>query len=110
MLIVEDIALIRMTTVDMVEQLGFIVSEAGDGNEAMAALQSDPDIAIMLTDLGLPGMSGRDLVAKASALRPELKIIIVSGYSSESEGGELARFAHLMKPFDIEQLRRALGA
>jgi signal transduction histidine kinase/DNA-binding response OmpR family regulator/CHASE3 domain sensor protein len=109
-LIVEDVALIRMTTVDMVEQLGFIVSEAGDGNEAMAALQGDPDIAIMLTDLGLPGMSGRDLVAQASALRPELKIIIVSGYSSESDGGELARFAHLMKPFDIEQLRRVLGA
>jgi signal transduction histidine kinase/CheY-like chemotaxis protein/CHASE3 domain sensor protein len=109
-LVVEDVPLIRMTTVDMVDQLGFIVSEAGDGNEAMAALQGDADIAIMLTDLGLPGMSGRDLIAQASMLRPELKIIIVSGYASEGEGGELARFARLMKPFDIEQLRRALGA
>ena len=107
-LIVEDMPLIRMTTVEMAEQLGFTVAEAGDGNEAMSLLQGDPTIAIMLTDLGLPGMSGRDLVAQATVLRPDLKIVIVSGYSSEQEGGELARFAHLMKPFDIEQLRRVL--
>ncbi|HEX4861658.1 MAG TPA: response regulator, partial [Rhizomicrobium sp.] len=109
-LIVEDVPLIRMTTVEMAEQLGFAVAEAGDGNEAMSVLQGDPAIAIMLTDLGLPGMSGRDLVAQAVLLRPDLKIVIVSGYSSEREGGDLARFAHLMKPFDIEQLRRVLGA
>jgi len=107
-LIVEDLALIRMTTVEMVEQLGFAVAEAGDGNEALSVLQGDPTIAIMLTDLGLPGMSGQDLVAQATLLRPDLKIVIVSGYSSEHDGGVLARFAHLMKPFDIEQLRRVL--
>jgi signal transduction histidine kinase/DNA-binding response OmpR family regulator len=109
-LVVEDVPLIRMTTVEMVEQLGLAVTEAGDGNEAMAAIQADPGITIMLTDLGLPGMSGRDLVAQVSSLRPDLKIVIVSGYSSETEGGELSRFAHLMKPFDIEQLRRVLEA
>jgi signal transduction histidine kinase/DNA-binding response OmpR family regulator/CHASE3 domain sensor protein len=109
-LVVEDVALIRMTTVEMVEELGFTVVEAGDGNEAISVLKADPAITIMLTDLGLPGMSGRDLVAQASALRPELKIVIVSGYSSAQEGGELARFTHLMKPFDIEQLRRTLEA
>ena len=55
-------------------------------------------------------MNGRQLVEEAARLRPDLKVIIASGYSTDSEGGELARFAHLMKPFDIEQLRRALGA
>src|SRR6185312_14914036 len=61
-LVVEDVALIRMTTVDMVEQAGFAVAEAADGTEALAILDGDPAITILLTDLGLPGMSGRQLV------------------------------------------------
>jgi CheY-like chemotaxis protein len=109
-LVVEDEALIRMTTVDMVEQLGFTAAEAGDGTQALAALAGDPDIAILLTDLGLPGMSGRQLVEEALRQRPALKVIIASGYSTES-GEDWAlkkQIVYLNKPFDLAQLRRAL--
>ena len=109
-LVVEDEALIRMTTVDMVEQLGFTAAEAGDGTQALAALAGDPDIAILLTDLGLPGMSGRQLVEEALRQRPALKVIIASGYSTES-GEDWAlkeRIVYLSKPFDLAQLREAL--
>jgi len=108
-LVVEDIALIRMTTVEMVEEIGFSAAEAGTGPEALALLESDAGIGVLLTDLGLPGMSGRELVEHALRLKPDLKIIIVSGYASEQDAGKFSgRFAYLMKPFDIEQLRRVL--
>ncbi len=86
-LVVEDVMLIRMATVDMVEQIGFQATEAGDGAEALAILQKDPDIEILLTDLGLPGMNGRQLVEEARRLRPDLKVIIASGYSAEMAAG-----------------------
>ncbi|MES2474106.1 MAG: response regulator, partial [Pseudomonadota bacterium] len=112
-LVVEDVALIRMTTVDMVEQIGFVTAEAGDGAEALAILQNDAAIDILLTDLGLPGMNGRQLVEEALRLKPGLKIIIASGYSTnEDEGGAKlpATVGYLTKPFDMQQLRRALEA
>ena len=109
-LVVEDVMLIRMATVDMVEQIGFQATEAGDGAEALAILQKDPDIEILLTDLGLPGMNGRQLVEEARRLRPGIKVIIASGYSTENiAGGKLdGDITYLTKPFDLGQLRRAL--
>ncbi|HVZ28736.1 MAG TPA: response regulator, partial [Rhizomicrobium sp.] len=63
----------------------------------------------LLTDLGLPGMSGRELVEEALRLKPSLKVIIASGYSSAKDAPSGA-VSHLAKPFDLEQLRRALEA
>ena len=74
-LVVEDVALIRVTTIDMVEQLGFEAVEAADAHEALSLLQQDDAIAILLTDLGLPGMSGRQLVEEALRLKPSLKVV-----------------------------------
>jgi signal transduction histidine kinase/DNA-binding response OmpR family regulator len=111
-LVVEDVVLIRMTTVDMLEQLGFTALEAGDGAEALAILAGEPDIGILLTDLGLPGMNGRQLVEEALRQRPDLKVIIASGYSTEREESDALkdRVAHLTKPFDMAQLKQALLA
>lgn len=110
-LVVEDVALIRMTTVDMVEQLGFAPLEAGDAPQALAILHADPTIAVLLTDLGLPGMNGRQLVEETLKLRPGIKVIIASGYSTEAEEGEALKnkVAYLTKPFDLAQLKRALA-
>ncbi|HZQ40778.1 MAG TPA: response regulator, partial [Rhizomicrobium sp.] len=108
-LVVEDVALIRMATVDMVEQLGFGVAEAGDGPEALALLQKDSDIDTLLTDLGLPGMTGQDLVQEARKLRPGLKVIVASGYSTERQMAESENVVSLVKPYDLAQLRRALS-
>lgn len=110
-LVVEDVALIRMTTVDMVEQLGFAVREAGDGHEALAVLRQDGEVEVLLTDLGLPGMDGRQLVEEALKLKPSLKVIIASGYSVRTDDAKLAGIAaHLAKPFDLARLKRALEA
>ena len=105
-LVVEDVALIRMTTADMVEQIGFETAQAGDGREALALLRQDEDINILLTDLGLPGMSGRDLMAEALKLKPGLKVIVASGYSNPADLP--AGVMNLIKPFDMQQLRKVL--
>lgn len=107
-LVVEDVALIRMATVDMVEQLGLDVLEAGDGPEALAHLRNDKAISVLLTDLGLPGMSGAQLVEEALKLNPALKVIVASGYDPQSRPqGE--NILSLTKPYDLAQLRKALG-
>jgi CheY-like chemotaxis protein len=106
-LVVEDIAVIRLATADMVEQSGFDSAEAGDGREALELLHQDGAITILLTDLGLPGMSGQELVEKALKLKPSLKVIIASG-RKESVAGPAGQVTSLLKPFDMQQLREAL--
>ena len=110
-LVVEDVALIRMTTVDMVETLGHLVLEAGDGPQALAALDANPDVDVMLTDLGLPGMSGVELVKQARAKLPGLRIVIASGYSTESaDNTQLPPdVTYLPKPYNDSQLKRVLS-
>jgi signal transduction histidine kinase/DNA-binding response OmpR family regulator len=106
-LVVEDDALIRMSTTDMVKEAGYSALEAGDGMRALALLQENEGVEILLTDLGLPGMNGRQLVTEALRLRPGLKVIVASGYSSNAETPR-ENVTHLRKPFDMAQLCRAL--
>jgi CheY-like chemotaxis protein len=109
-LIVEDSALIRMTIVDMIEEIGLPYVEAGAAQEALAMLAAHPDIDVLLTDLGLPGMSGDELVQQALKLRPGLKVIVASGYSEPGTPAsqEFVNAAYLRKPFTLPQLREAL--
>jgi signal transduction histidine kinase/DNA-binding response OmpR family regulator len=104
-LVVEDVSLIRMTTMDMLEDLGVAAVEASDGPSALALLDSDPEIDMMLTDIGLPGMSGYELVAEARKRKPDLKIAVATGYSTEEKEGGLDDVKMLVKPFDLKQLR-----
>lgn len=108
-LIVEDDVIIRMSTVDMAESLGLICTEAGNGADALDRLKSDEDIGILLTDLGLPGMKGRELVAEARKLRPDVKVVVASGYSgNDDETSDDPTIVFLGKPFDSTRLRAAL--
>jgi signal transduction histidine kinase/DNA-binding NarL/FixJ family response regulator len=108
-LLVEDSTLIRLTTIDMIEELGLACVEAANAAEALAALHADPEIDVLLTDLGLPGMSGAELVKEARKLRPEIRVVVASGYSEAAEpGGSLSGFARLQKPFTLDQLRSVL--
>ena len=104
-LVVEDVALIRITTVEMVEAVGFAAAGAADAPQALTMLKEDAGISILLTDLGLPGMSGRQLVEEALRLKPGLKVIVASGYNEE---GFDAHIGVLRKPFDMQQLQKAL--
>jgi len=72
-------------------------------------LGQDGEVEVLLTDLGLPGMDGRQLVEEALRLKPSLKVIIASGYSVRADDTKLAGVAaQLTKPFDLTRLKRAL--
>jgi signal transduction histidine kinase/CheY-like chemotaxis protein/CHASE3 domain sensor protein len=109
-LVVEDSALIRLTTVDMIEELGMGCAEAANGPEALALLRDDADIGILLTDLGLPGMSGLQLVGEARKLRSDIRVVVASGYSEAAlPEGAIPNASYLQKPFTLDQLREALS-
>jgi len=79
-LVVEDEMLLRMRAVDMVEDAGFTSVEAVDADEAVAILESRSDIALLLTDIQMPGtMDGLGLAHSVHERWPPIKIILVSG-------------------------------
>lgn len=103
-LVVEDDAIVRTLIVDVLEELEFKVLEA-DGSEKALEFLNDEDqyIDLMMTDVGLPVMDGRELATQARMLRPELPILFASGYA---ENIEVPDGMHVIgKPFSIDQLR-----
>jgi CheY-like chemotaxis protein len=79
-LVVEDEMLLRMRAVDIVEDAGFTSVEAVDADEAVAILESRSDIALLFTDIQMPGsMDGLGLAHAVHARWPPIKIILVSG-------------------------------
>ena len=103
-LVVEDDAIVRMLIVDVLEELEFKVLEA-DGSEQALEFLNDEDqyIDLMMTDVGLPVMDGRELAIQARMLRPELPILFASGYA---ESIDVPAGMHVIgKPFSIDQLR-----
>jgi CheY-like chemotaxis protein len=70
-LVVEDDAIVRMLIVDVLEELEFSVIEAADADEALTAVKNtDQVIDLMMTDVGLPGMDGKQLATQVRELRP----------------------------------------
>jgi PAS domain S-box-containing protein len=105
-LLVDDEELVRMTTSDMLVDLGFEVVEASSGEEALELLQRGLAPDLLLTDHLMPGVNGADLARRARADRPDLPVLIVSGYA-EAEG--LATdLPGLTKPFRNAELAAKL--
>lgn len=110
-LVVEDEPIVRMLVVDQLGDLGYRTVEAQDASEALALLRRGGRFDLMLTDVGLPGMSGRDLAEAARELRPDLRILFATGYSGghTSELGLPARGMDFVgKPFDMDELARRI--
>ncbi len=111
--VVEDEPIVRMLVVDHLEELGYRVMEAGNAEQALSALRQDDEIDLLLTDVGLPGMSGRQLAEEARKLRPELAIIFATGYAdgAASRSDLVGENMDLIgKPFDVDDLAARIGA
>jgi two-component system, cell cycle sensor histidine kinase and response regulator CckA len=92
---------------------GFTVLGAGNGGEALAmAAAHDGPIDLVVTDLVMPGMDGKELVEHLKGLRPGIRALFTSGYAQGMvEGRELdADDAFLPKPYDQAELAAAIGA
>jgi DNA-binding response OmpR family regulator/nitrogen-specific signal transduction histidine kinase len=106
-LIVEDNASLRALAREMLSDAGYRCTEAEDVDAALRALRGDHTIHLLLTDVGLPGMNGRQLAEAARAWRPTLPILFMTGYAESTlAGGDLLDEGMdiLIKPFEIEQL------
>jgi two-component system, response regulator PdtaR len=113
-LIVEDDALLRMLAMDIVEEAGFVAIEAADADEAMALLESRSDIALLLTDIDMPGsMNGLKLAMAVRNRWPPIKILVVSGQIRPLPSDLPSDSCFLAKPYQtaalVEELR-ALAA
>ena len=82
-LVVEGNPMSRATAVDMFIDLGFTVFEAYNGYHALALLEGHPEISLFFVDVRMPGMSGPELAELVRHRRPDIKIVLTSGYFSE---------------------------
>ncbi len=109
-LVAEDEELIRMMMVDALQDEKFHVLEAHNGHAALEHFRRGNQIALLISDVGLPGLNGRELVEQARAIVPDLKFLFVTGYSPEilqhqgdadSQKNWIVDVPILRKPFDF---------
>lgn len=103
-LVVDDDALIAMSTVDMIEDLGHRALEAHSGSKALEIIQSNARIDLMITDYSMPRMTGAELILAARRVRPGLRIVLASGYADLPGNNQFLDVPHLSKPYDQRQL------
>ena len=107
MLVVDDEAMVRMVVLEVLEDLGCASLEASDGAVALEILRSDTRVDLLITDVGMPNMNGRQLADAARALRPGLKVLFITGYAENSviNHGHLDADMQIMtKPFMMHSL------
>ena len=116
-LVVEDDEDVRAAAGANLRELGYHVVDAADGPAALRILETDPTISLLFTDVGLPGLNGRQVADEARRLRPNVRVVFTSGYAHHAlvHQGRLDPGVELLaKPFTFEDLaakiRRALDA
>jgi PAS domain S-box-containing protein len=111
LLLVEDDPIVSMATAELLEDEGYAVQSAGRGDEALDILEDNPDIRILVTDIGLPGMNGHELAAAGRSRKPDLKVLFITGYDHTGAADTAApspNTAYLAKPYRPEHLFAAL--
>jgi signal transduction histidine kinase/CheY-like chemotaxis protein len=111
-LVVEDQTEVRSQIADTLDEIGCIVIEASDGTAGLKVIESSEPLDLLITDVGLPGLSGRQLAEAARAARPNLPILLITGYAGDSLGTlRLApNMEVLRKPFTLEELAERVQA
>jgi hypothetical protein len=107
-LLAEDEAQLRTVTKMYLETRGYKVLAANNGKEAVRILDAaEPEIALLITDVVMPELSGRALAEQVLAHRPQTKVLYMSGYTDDAmlrHGFEQGRFPFLRKPFSLQEL------
>jgi signal transduction histidine kinase/CheY-like chemotaxis protein len=111
-LVVEDQEDVRRQIVDVLEDMGCTVTEAADGPEGLRKIQSGPSFDLLITDVGLPGLNGRQLADAARETKPGLPVLLLTGYAGMAldslkldDGMEILR-----KPFSLDTLSERVSA
>jgi CheY-like chemotaxis protein len=107
-LVVDDDALITLSLSDQLADLGYRTLEAYSAPDALVLLDRHPEIGAMVTDFAMPVMTGVELAEAARAVRPDLPILLTTGYAELPEG-LACDLPRLEKPFQEDQLVRKLN-
>ena len=105
-LVVDDDDEVRETLAEILAFFGYGVTQAASGEEALPLLSADPSIAMVITDIQMPGMSGLELAATVQRQRADVRVIVMSGYFHPQSVSQ--RF--LRKPFRMQDLATAVQA
>jgi CheY-like chemotaxis protein len=107
-LVIDDDALVRVNTSAMLEELGHTVIEAASAKEAFAELAAGAHVDMVVTDHAMPGTTGAELAATLGLERPEMPVLLVTGYAELPENVD-PTLPKLSKPFTLGQLAEALA-
>ncbi|HEX7874399.1 MAG TPA: PAS domain-containing protein [Sphingobium sp.] len=112
-LVVEDEPVVRGLIVEVLAELGYRAIEASDGPKGLEVIQSAQRIDLLITDIGLPGLNGRQVADAARIVRPDLKILFMTGYAENAalaSGFLEPGMAMVTKPFAMEVLASRIRA
>lgn len=111
-LIVEDDTDMAETCRRLFRRAGLYAEAVNDGAEGLERLRADPEFTIVLTDLRMPGMDGTEVLKKAKEIRPEVDVIIMTGYGTIQNAIQAMKIGatdYITKPFDRDELLRAVS-
>ena len=112
-LVIEDEPVVRGVILEMLAEQGYRTLEAVDGPSGLKILRSNERIDLLVTDIGLPGMNGRQVADQARETRPGLKILFITGYAESvaiSDGFLQPGMEMITKPFDLDHLAQRIRA
>jgi CheY-like chemotaxis protein len=108
--VVDDEADVRAVMAEALSSAGYLVAEAAGGQTALELLKSRP-FDLLVTDFAMPGMNGAELALAARKLRPDQRILVVSGYAdTQAIVAANLHAALIVKPVDVQALREAVAA
>jgi CheY-like chemotaxis protein len=105
-LLAEDEAMLRFVAVETLIDAGFQVFDAVDGSAGLKILESETRIDLLISDIKMPGLNGYQLAEVGLALRPGLKVLLMTGYAQEPIPEKIKRAGArvIYKPFDFDVL------
>jgi CheY-like chemotaxis protein len=105
-LVVEDEVMLLMVVAETLRDAGYNVWEASNGELAVDILKSRPDIELLISDIKMPGMNGYQVADFGLSLRPDLKVLLMTGYAQDPLPQKMRELGIqvLRKPFDFDQL------
>ncbi|MDE1906438.1 MAG: response regulator [Rhodospirillales bacterium] len=113
-LVVEDEPTVRILVIETLEEHGYTTLETDNALAALEIVKAPGRIDLMLTDITLPGQNGRELAQAAIRLRPELKILFMTGYAHNVDlsitGAGAGGVDIITKPFSLDGLARKVRA
>ncbi len=103
-MVVDDVSDVLVTVGAFLRSSGFQTTQVRNSDEALAAITAGAAIDVLVTDYAMPGLNGLDLLLQAREIRPDLPVLVITGFWNLALPTDLKRFMVLRKPFDRSTL------